>query len=104
MPNNKKIAALVLGATLALAGTARAESTGQFIDDATITAKVKAALVADSKLKSTDITVNTDGGVVKLTGAVDTNNEYAMAGQDSNHITGVKAVANMLTIREEENN
>ncbi len=98
MFHNKKKAAIALGILLALTGIAQAETTGQFIDDSTITTKVKAALVADSNLPAGDISVTTDKGVVKLTGNVDTSSQYALAAQDASTISGVRIVSNQLTV------
>lgn len=39
---------------------------GNFMDDSSITAKVKAALVDHASIKSTDISVKTDNKVVTL--------------------------------------
>src|SRR5580704_19175465 len=44
---------------------------GQYMDDASITAKVKAALMADSQMKATQISVETNQGTVQLSGTVD---------------------------------
>ena len=44
---------------------------GNFMDDSSITAKVKAALVDDEAIKSTDISVKTDKKVVTLSGFVE---------------------------------
>jgi len=96
-----KLSIGVLASGLALACSAYgAESTGQYIDDASITTKVKAALVADSSLSAVGISVTTDHGVVKLTGNVDTPSQYAQAAQDAGGISGVRTVANMLTVRQ----
>lgn len=101
MLNNKKLAALVLGAAIALGGAAHAaETTGQYIDDTTVTTKVKAALVADKGLSANDITVNTTHGVVTLTGNVDTQSQYSLAASDAASVAGAKSVANMLTVRQ----
>lgn len=43
-------------------------ATGKYLSDAWITAKVKAALVKDEKLKGLDVKVNTHRGIVQLSG------------------------------------
>ena len=43
-------------------------ATGRYLSDAWITAKVKAALVKDEKLKGLDVGVNTHQGIVQLSG------------------------------------
>jgi hyperosmotically inducible protein len=72
---------------------------GQYIDDAAITAKVKAALISDSQIKATNISVETNQGAVKLTGMVDTNNQKSEAEKDANRIDGVKSIDDLLTVR-----
>ncbi|OGT12267.1 MAG: transporter, partial [Gallionellales bacterium RIFCSPHIGHO2_02_FULL_57_16] len=49
----------------------RSEKAGVVIDDAEITAKVKAAIFAEPGLKTLQISVDTVNGVVALTGSVD---------------------------------
>ncbi|MDD4615854.1 MAG: BON domain-containing protein [Alphaproteobacteria bacterium] len=74
------------------------ESTGQYVDDSAITAKVKAALLADSKLKSTGISVETTQGVVRLTGTVDTEAQKTEAARVAKKVNGVRSVENELTV------
>ena len=70
--------------------------TGVVIDDAEITAKVKAAIFAEPGLKTLQISVDTVKGVVTLTGSVDSlpssDRTKALAGA----VAGVKAVDNRL--------
>lgn len=44
---------------------------GDFMDDSTITARVKAALIDDKNIRSSDISVKTENKVVTLSGSVD---------------------------------
>src|SRR5918996_1360359 len=53
------------------AATAGERSTGQVIDDALITTKVKASFAADPQVSALAIDVDTADGVVTLTGVVD---------------------------------
>ncbi|HEY1723096.1 MAG TPA: BON domain-containing protein [Magnetospirillaceae bacterium] len=69
-----------------------AESAGAYIDDATITAKVKAKLVADQKLKAFDIHVTTNQGIVDLTGTVDSSVQKADAERIVKDTDGVKDI------------
>jgi len=48
---------------------------GQYLDDAGITAKIKAAFAEDKWVKGRDISVRTDHGVVDLTGTVNSKDE-----------------------------
>jgi osmotically-inducible protein OsmY len=56
------------------------ESTGEYVDDAAITSRVKAVLFADSGLKSFDIGVETYKDVVQLSGFVNSGQVKAHAG------------------------
>ena len=71
---------------------------GQTIDDAGITTKVKAALIADKAIKSTDIDVDTEQGTVTLTGRVPDAAQVARAAEIARGVEGVKTVSNKLTV------
>jgi hyperosmotically inducible periplasmic protein len=72
------------------------KSAGPAINDASITAKIKAKILADS---ITGTTVDTTDGVVTLTGSVGNEEEKAKAGQHAQGTEGVKSVRNQLTVR-----
>jgi len=72
---------------------------GQYIDDTAITTKVKAGLTGDSAVKSSDISVTTNQGVVTLSGTVDTSDQKSAAAKDAGAVAGVKDVTNTLTTR-----
>lgn len=74
------------------------ETTGQYIDDATVTAKIKEAFVADPQIKSMQISVETMNGVVQLSGFVDSATTEAHAVQVARGVTGVKTVKDSLDI------
>jgi BON domain len=74
------------------AATAGERSTGQVIDDATITTKVKASFVADPQVSALAIDVDTADGVVSLTGVVEGEPERQRAIQLAQGIEGVKRV------------
>jgi osmotically-inducible protein OsmY len=69
------------------------------IDDATITAKVKAAILAKSGLKTLQIDVDTVKGVVTLNGSVDSLLSSDKAKALASGMTGVKVVENRLAIK-----
>ena len=98
------VALLTLGgaaATLSTgcAGTATRESTGEYIDDATITTKVKAAFVKDPVVKAIQVNVDTFKGTVQLSGFVDTSEQKARAEQIARGIMGVSNVTNNITLK-----
>ncbi len=81
------------------AATATKESTGEYVDDATITTKVKAAFVKDELVKAIDVKVETFKGVVQLSGFVNTSAEKAQAGYLAAGISGVTNVKNNITVK-----
>ena len=101
--NAKRIGSLLLmGALLGSAGAyaedSSTDSTGQYVDDATITAKVKAAFMQATGVKGRDISVRTDHGVVDLTGSVNSQDESDRATAVATAVKSVRAVHNNLTI------
>jgi osmotically-inducible protein OsmY len=83
----------------ACAGSSTSESTGQYVDDSTITTKVKAALIADQSLKAFDIHVETFKNVVQLSGFVNSATLAARAGTVAAGVAGVKGVKNDLVVK-----
>lgn len=83
------------------AGTPTRKSTGEMIDDAGITAKVKTAFAQDPGVKAIDVKVDTFKGTVQLNGFVNTHEEKARAEQLARSIQGVTAVQNQLTVKTE---
>lgn len=78
---------------------AERESIKAQLADAVITTNVKAALLAETTLSSTNIEVVTLDGVVTLTGDVESLAMSERASEVSRAITHVKQVSNALTIR-----
>lgn len=77
----------------------RTADAGAVIDDATVTLRVKAALLAEPGLDSLQLHVETAGGVVTLTGAADTAANREKAAHVVLNVEGVTAVHNYLAIR-----
>ncbi|NDO81229.1 molecular chaperone OsmY [Citrobacter sp. NCU1] len=73
---------------------------GNFMDDSTITAKVKAALVDHESIKSTDISVKTDQKVVTLSGFVESQAQAEEAVNVAKGIEGVTSVSDKLHVRD----
>jgi osmotically-inducible protein OsmY len=80
------------------ASSSTTDSTGQYVDDASITTKVKAALLGDSGLKSFDISVTTDKDVVHLSGTVNSDPVRMRATQVASGVPGVRGVVNNLLV------
>ena len=72
---------------------------GIAIDDAAITAKIKAAFFAESGLKTLQINVITVNGVVTLSGTVDTPQNSDKVKQIASAVTGVTEVENRLVLK-----
>ena len=88
--------AIVLIAPLLLAACGK--SVGETIDDATITTRVKTALLNDPDVGGLRIDVDTFKGVVTLSGAVKTAAERDKAITIARKITGVTDVKSTLQI------
>jgi hyperosmotically inducible protein len=69
---------------------------GVAIDDAAITAKVKAAIFVEPGLRTLQIKVDTVKGVVTLTGSVDSQKSSNRAKALASAVAGVKKVKNKL--------
>ena len=73
---------------------------GNFMDDSSITAKVKAALVDHDSIKSTDISVKTDNKVVTLSGFVESQTQAEEAVKVAKGVEGVSSVSDKLHVRD----
>lgn len=76
------------------------QTIGRTVDDGMITTQVKAKLIADSRTDAYKINVETQGGVVQLTGFVDSTEAKSAAGEAARTVDGVKSVRNDLEIRQ----
>lgn len=100
------MAVLALGGTGLLtintgcASSGTRQSTGAYIDDAAITAKVKTALIRDEIVKAMQVEVETYEGTVQLSGFVDTQQQMERAEQVARSVAGVDAVRNNLVVKQ----
>lgn len=74
-------------------------SVGQYVDDATITTRVKSKFASDSTVSATRIKVDTVKGVVELSGNVSSEAEREQAQAIAKAIPDVRAVRNNLTVQ-----
>src|SRR5687767_5622023 len=81
------------------ASTQTRQSTGEMVDDAAITTKVKAAFVRDPLVKALDVSVDTFKGTVQLSGFVNSAEEKAQAERIARTINGVMNVQNNITVK-----
>lgn len=72
---------------------------GNKVDDAVVTAEVKAALIADASVKSLDIGVITRNGEVQLSGFVDNQGQIDRAMKVARGISRVQSVSNDMSIK-----
>ncbi|AXU95037.1 MAG TPA: BON domain-containing protein [Erwinia persicina] len=93
------IAAVVALSVSACAPTSTKEGTGGYIDDTVVTTKVKAELLGDKSLKSTEINVETFKGRVQLSGFVSSPQAANRAVQVTRGVPGVKSVVNNMQIK-----
>lgn len=112
---SKTLLAVMLGSAL-VSGSALAETSavdkagdkidssmnkvGNFMDDSSITAKVKAALVDHDSIKSTDISVKTEKKVVTLSGFVTSQQQAEEAVKVAKGVEGVTSVSDKLHVRD----
>jgi osmotically-inducible protein OsmY len=92
--------AIVVAVTGSLApvGQAQDRTIGDRVDDARITAALKAKLVADSAKNLVNVNVDTRDGVVHLQGTVSTGQDRAEAERLAKATKGVREVKNDLTV------
>ncbi|MBL8414979.1 MAG: BON domain-containing protein [Propionivibrio sp.] len=81
------------------APTSKKESTGEYVDDAVITSKVKAAVLGESSLKSAEINVETYKGIVQLTGFVRSRADIDKAVAVARGVKGVTSVKNDMIVK-----
>lgn len=98
--HNQKTAILLVVALLApLLLAACGKTVGETIDDATITTRIKTALLNDPQIAGMRIDVDTFKGVVSLSGSVKTKEEEAKAVAIARKINGVRDVKSTLLIQ-----
>jgi hyperosmotically inducible protein len=74
------------------------KSSGEHVDDSTLTARVKLALLKDSAGDAMDINVETSKGVVQLAGFVGSEKTISRAGEVAAETEGVVEVSNRLRV------
>jgi hyperosmotically inducible periplasmic protein len=102
--NLRPLIIAVAAATAALATTGCAvvrdqQSVGAYIDDATLTTRVKAKLVEDTTVSAASISVETLNGTVQLAGFAKSDAERSKAEQLARNTSGVRGVKNDIIVR-----
>jgi hyperosmotically inducible protein len=86
--------------TVGLDGSERpAETIGEIIDDASITAQVKLALATHRSTSALRTTTETRDGVVTLSGEAANQEEKDLVSKLTRDIKGVKSVKNNMTVK-----
>lgn len=93
------VASLALTTLAGCASTWNHESTGQYVDDTTITTKVKSAILNEPTLKSAEINVETYKGRVQLSGFVSSRANIDRAVQVAQGVSGVSSVTNDMRVK-----
>jgi len=93
-------ASLALGMLLAAAtlGCRSTQSAGTQVDDAWITTKVKSQLAADPDVSAANVSVETNEGVVTLTGRVGSDRGRREAVKIASETEGVERVRDLLEV------
>jgi hyperosmotically inducible periplasmic protein len=93
------VLALLAFVLVGCASTATHRSTGETIDDASITAAVKTKLAGEKVATLTKIDVDTNRGTVYLTGNVDDEAMRVKAANIARQVKGVREVVNNLKVK-----
>src|SRR3990172_1206386 len=75
------------------------EKMGEGMDDSYITGSVKTKLASDKLVSLTRVEVETNNGIVYLTGQVETAEQRSHIGSLASQVSGVKRVVNNLQVR-----
>ena len=75
------------------------QTMGENIDDSYITGSVKTKLASDKLVSLTRVEVETNNGIVYLTGQVETAEQRSHIGSLASQVSGVKRVVNNLQVR-----
>jgi osmotically-inducible protein OsmY len=91
--------ALFMVSLVGCASTSGKEGSGEYVDDAVITTKVKAAIFNEPNLKSAEINVETYKGIVQLSGFVSSATSATRASELASGVKGVQSVRNDLRLK-----
>ena len=92
------VVALLLPMLLSACG----KTVGETLDDATITTRVKTALLNDPDIGALRIDVSTTGGIVTLSGSVKSPGDVDRAVQIAHTVQGVKDVKSALQVSKQQ--
>src|SRR3981189_1072529 len=99
---------LLIASMLAMAGIAtvagcavgsKQSTVGTYVDDSTITTRVKTRFAEDPKVSAMRINVETLQGVVQLSGFATSSDEKSRAAEVARQVPGVQEVRNSIMVR-----
>lgn len=93
------VAAVALLTATGCAVTRGQETVGAYVDDTTITTRVKARFVENKDVDASSIRVETLKGTVMLSGFAKNATERSTAESLARGVSGVKSVKNEITVR-----
>jgi hyperosmotically inducible periplasmic protein len=103
MKNTRFAAALAAALAFSVLGgcavTRDQQTVGAYVDDATITTRVKAKFAEDPTVSALAISVETLNGTVQLSGFAKSATEKAKAEAMARDVSGVKSVRNDIIVR-----
>ena len=91
--------AVVLLTTAGCAVTRGQETVGAYVDDATLTTRIKARFIENKQVDAASIRVETLNGTVMLSGFAKSLMEKTTAENVARGVSGVKAVKNEIAVR-----
>ena len=93
------VTAVALIATSGCAVVRDQQTVGQYVDDTTLTTRVKAKFAEDPVVSAMAISVETFNGMVQLSGFAKSADERSKAESLARNTSGVKAVKNDIVVR-----
>lgn len=92
------IGALAASLLAACGSPEHRRTAGEYLDDQSINARVKASLLQDDDVAGLDVGTTTFDGVVQLSGFVATAEQRERAGEIARQVDGVQEVENNITV------
>ncbi|MGO8765061.1 MAG: BON domain-containing protein [Limisphaerales bacterium] len=89
-------------ATTGCAGDKYNRSTGEYIDDQSLKARVSDALHDNPEYKFGGVDVDSFRGTVQLSGFVDTDDQKSKAGDIAKGVQGVKNIINNISVKPQQ--
>src|SRR5687767_2488873 len=104
MNHLKRFWSLVFGVLLVLlaVGCSSTQTVGEELDDATITTKVEAKMAGDPDVSAFNVDVDTNEGVVRLSGTVENPEAKTEAEKLARETEGVRRVINDIKVGERD--